>query len=98
MQGAIIKTMDAGKSWIVPLVTHPKGAFFQALLSDPRNASHLWAAAGYDFMGTWDAGETWEPIEESVIDSTAVIYDMIWDQVNETIYVGTGKGVYSWKP
>lgn len=97
MQGAIIKTTDGGDSWIVPLVTNPKGEFFRAILSDPRNPAHLWAAGGPDLIETWDAGTTWKPVE-SPIPETTKIFHMILDQKTQEIYLGTLNGVYRFKP
>ncbi len=97
MQGAIIKTTDGGESWIVPLVTNPKGEFFRAILSDPTNNGHLWAAGGPDLIETWDAGATWEPVE-SPIPETTKVFDMILDEKTQEIYLRTLNGVYRFKP
>ncbi|MCH8012864.1 MAG: hypothetical protein IIA61_13115 [Candidatus Marinimicrobia bacterium] len=97
MQGAIIKTTDGGNSWIVPLVTNPKGEFFRAILSDPTNPGHLWAVGGPDLIETWDAGATWEPVE-SPIPETTKIFHMILDEKTQEIYLGTLNRVYRFKP
>ncbi len=96
MQGAIIKTKDSGKSWIVPLTTHPQGAFFSAILSHPTSSYRIYATAGFDIFETLDAGNSWQKIEHSLPDMT-VIYRMIWGYDNKTIYFGTTKGVYEFK-
>ncbi len=97
MQGAIIKTSDGGQSWISPLVTNPSGYFFRAILADPNNADHLWAVAGTDFIETWDKGATWQTIDTEIPPTTGV-FDMVWHQNTETIYIATLDGVYYLKP
>lgn len=97
MQGAIIKTTDSGETWISPLVTHPSGYFFRAILADPGNAFHLWAVAGTDIIETWDKGDTWQSIENPLPQNTGV-FDMIWDEIGEAIYIATLDGVYYLKP
>ncbi len=97
MQGAIIKTKDSGESWIVPLVTNPQGEFFRAILADPRNPAHLWAAAGNSLIETWDEGITWEQVE-SPIPETTKVFDIIWDEKTQGMYIGTLNGVYHYEP
>jgi hypothetical protein len=97
MQGAIIKTTNGGQTWISPLVTHPLGYFYRSILSDPNNAFHLWAVAGTDFIETWDKGATWQTLDNPIPQNTGV-FDMVWHDNTETIYIATLDGVYSLKP
>lgn len=97
MQGAIIKTTDMGRSWIVPLVTNRHGQFFRAILADPRNRDHQWAAGGPDLIETWDKGRTWRPTT-TLVPETTKVFHMLYDQRRDIIYVATLDGIYSFKP
>jgi len=88
----IIKTIDGGVSWD-SLTTFN----VRKLLSDPQNRFHLWASYQSGIIETWDEGITWLT-NESPYPEMSSIRDMIWDEKETSIYLGTKKGVYRYKP
>jgi hypothetical protein len=50
LQGACIKSIDGGQTWIVPLFTDPKGGFFKAVVTHPRVHDIIYFAAGKRFI------------------------------------------------
>ena len=95
MQGAMIKTEDGGKTWIVPLVTNRSGGWFRAIESDPRNRNHLWSASGKTIAVTFNSGNTWSEIG-AIIDFQ--VLDMLWDDMTQSMYVATENGIYQFGP
>lgn len=91
MQGAIIKTIDSGQTWLAPLVTHPQGKWFRSIESDLRNRNHFWASAGRTIMETFDGGNTWSEIQSPI---EFQVLDMLWDDMTQSIYVATERGIY----
>ena len=95
MQGAIIKTTDGGKTWIVPLVTHRSGGWFRGLAADPTCSGHLFAAGGKTVIETHDGGQTWEEIENP---NETQVLSMLYDSENKSLYLGTETGVFVYRP
>jgi len=88
----IIATTDGGRTWKKLFAS---GAW--AILVDPRNSSHLWAASlDIKPFETWDAGVTWLPMKGE-IPLTSRVTDMVWDEKREIVYVATNTGVYSFE-
>ncbi|MCH8010854.1 MAG: hypothetical protein IIA61_02730 [Candidatus Marinimicrobia bacterium] len=97
--GLVLKSTDGGQSWIrMPInnMVYDVGA----LVTDPRNTQHLWAGSflqGKAFWETWDAGHSWQLVVVPGADSL-VVYDMVWDEVEEALYVATPNDIFQFTP
>jgi hypothetical protein len=94
MQGACIKSMDGGQTWIVPLFTDPKGRFFKAVVTHPRVHDIVYFAAGEMLYYSTDGGKT---ILSILMPNGAQILSMFYDEVDEALIVGTEKGIFKYK-
>jgi len=86
------KTQDMGKTWYVVL---SEGS--NAMLVDPKDASHLLAATTGGLKQTFDAGLTWQDWSELPPEKIIVV-DMTWDNKRGVIYLGLVDGVYRFIP
>ena len=95
----IIKSSDGGQSWInIAGLDTIYGVL--DLVADPRSTQHLWAGSavqGQAFWETWDAGNSWKSIEVPNDDSL-IVYDMVWDEVEEALYVATPNDIFQFTP
>lgn len=97
--GLVLKSKDGGQSWI-RLSFNSMVYSVSALVADPRNTQHLWAGSGAQgkaFWETWDAGNTWQSIVVQDNDSL-IVYDMVWDEVEEALYVATRNDIFQFTP
>lgn len=93
MQGAVIKTVDGGDTWISPLFVSRGGSFVRAVALDDKRQGHLFVGAGKWVYESWDGGETMVELEGP---SLGTIKDFEYDGEKKMLYVGTLSGVYSY--
>lgn len=105
MEGAVIKTIDGGKSWnYTGLRDTP--VYFYALVLDPFDSDHVFAGGLITDPNNWalwesfDEGVTWQAIPPpAAVKSAAGITDVVADQTTPGIvYLATlGDGVWRYE-
>jgi len=107
MEGAVIKTTDAGKTWQYSALRNTP-VYFYGLALDPRNPDHLYAGGTIANPNSWalwesfDAGVTWKEIPPPVLITPVVvsgITSIVADRYSAgVIYIATlGHGVWKYQ-
>jgi len=107
MEGAVIKTTDAGKTWDYTGLRNTP-VYFYGLTLDPRNPDHLYAGGTIANPNSWalwesfDAGATWKEIPPPVLVTPVVvsgITSIVADRYSAgVIYIATlGHGLWKYQ-
>lgn len=94
MQGAMIKTTNGGRSWIVPMFTHPEGAFIRSIVAHPRIQGFLYFAAGRTLYYSINGGNTVYSIQSP---NHTQILSMIYDEYDDSLIMGTETGIFRYR-
>ena len=91
--GGFTKTVDGDQNWTLLF-----GGIIREVYIDPNNGDHLWIVVGSsEIFETWDGGLTWEPLDNPFSPET-YIWDIVWHENTEKLFLATTKGVYSFTP